>query len=971
MMACLQGSRWHLALELLAEMGASLRADLVAFGSALAALELGRAWRLSLGLLQRMAAQQVQASTVCYGSALGACGWRWAVWLLGEMADCRLQPDLVAHTSAGLALAHGAQWRAALDVAAENCVGRSALALACEDSGQHRQVPQLLSPLEPLAVEMLQTARRVAMPALTSAQRRREKLSWEELAASREAPREHRCIWRDELDVREGQLEKITAQLSRTDQALRSAQVALAEERAKHEEMKLQHGEAEALLRESHGAMRALRARVRVRAALPLGRRGCGDLADPEPEDPLLVAKSLQALARRRSQNLGAWRGHLQRAKSALRRADAQCAARVLNACSRAPLPEAAEVAEAYGARLARLLPQSNARQLATAANALARMQIRDEDYIMRLSRELSVKFPKCNTFQASLIANSYARLIVVERTLFGQLLPTYVEKHGAKFRVKDLALVLHAYAKAQLRSTSVFEALSQRCREQAEHMDCQAVSVIAAAHAKLLISDEPLFQVLAWRLRSCARSCTFQAVANLGNAYAKFGFTSALQPPGGTQLPGMGITDGVFDLVLEELPRLEREPNAHSMVLLSHAAARAGQHQRRPELAQQLARGAVELLEDCEPGQLGMLAVAFAELWPKRPGPQRETQDAFWARLADCAARRAEELAPQDAANCGLAFAAAQLAPEALARLGLPRQAEVELAPACACALVTAVAYSGLWAPSLLQAIHTHMTELLWQATDGVACRLALALVLAASPPGPELRRAVELTLQRQAPLVEELDEASLISACQGAAALLAGGQGEGKRFLYEVSGGVLRRAPHHHEPSAAAAAHGARLARRLAEPQPRLGRLLARLAAAPSTPAPRPKPPAPPQPGEGRPELGPRRAGLCALLLPSVGPPCQQEDPAAEAAAAGSEALQRLRRFAGRQTWRLARRAEAEGADLAAWVDVADQEVPLALVLDTAASYMYPAEPTARDDQLHPDAELRGVLLAKEGWL
>ena len=33
--------------------------------------------------------------------------------------------------------------------------------------------------------------------------------------------------------------------------------------------------------------------------------------------------------------------------------------------------------------------------------------------------------------------------------------------------------------------------------------------------------------------------------------------------------------------------------------------------------------------------------------------------------------------LVPQDAANCGLAFAAAQLAPEALARLGLPRQAE------------------------------------------------------------------------------------------------------------------------------------------------------------------------------------------------------------------------------------------------------------------------------------------------------
>ena len=52
-------------------------------------------------------------------------------------------------------------------------------------------------------------------------------------------------------------------------------------------------------------------------------------------EDPLLVAKSLQALARRRSANLGAWKGHLQRAALVVGQADAQAAARVLNACSR------------------------------------------------------------------------------------------------------------------------------------------------------------------------------------------------------------------------------------------------------------------------------------------------------------------------------------------------------------------------------------------------------------------------------------------------------------------------------------------------------------------------------------------------------------------------------------------------------------------------------------------------------------
>ncbi|CAL1153063.1 unnamed protein product [Cladocopium goreaui] len=322
-----------------------------------------------------------------------------------------------------------------------------------------------------------------------------------------------------------------------------------------------------------------------------LAPRGVSGADRAALEDPLLVAKSLQALARRRSSNLGAWRGHLQRAQQVAHMADAQAAARVLNACSRSPLPELAnQVAEAYQERARRVLGQSSARQLATAANAMARMLIRDEDYIMRLSRELRMKFEKCNTFQASLIANSYVRLMVVERTLFGQLLPAYAKTHGHRFRVKDLALVLHAYAKAQLRSSAVFEALAERCREQTPHMDCQALSVIAAAHAKLLISDEALFQTLAWRLRSCARTCTFQAVANLANAYAKFGFQSPALAPQALQSDkpwtwspssgAVGITDGVFDLVLEELPRLLLDSNAHSIVLLSHAAARAGSGQ-------------------------------------------------------------------------------------------------------------------------------------------------------------------------------------------------------------------------------------------------------------------------------------------------------------------------------------------------------------------------------------------------------
>eukprot|EP00928_Gymnodinium_smaydae_P044570 TRINITY_DN29716_c0_g1_i1.p1 TRINITY_DN29716_c0_g1~~TRINITY_DN29716_c0_g1_i1.p1 ORF type:complete len:585 (-),score=157.89 TRINITY_DN29716_c0_g1_i1:46-1800(-) len=67
----------------------------------------------------------------------------------------------------------------------------------------------------------------------------------------RNPPWPHACIWRDELDVRERQLEKITAQLDRTNNALHAAQAALAEQRARHEDMKSRHREAEADLREA------------------------------------------------------------------------------------------------------------------------------------------------------------------------------------------------------------------------------------------------------------------------------------------------------------------------------------------------------------------------------------------------------------------------------------------------------------------------------------------------------------------------------------------------------------------------------------------------------------------------------------------------------------------------------------------------------------------------------------------------
>ncbi|CAK9100050.1 Hypothetical protein (Fragment) [Durusdinium trenchii] len=694
-------------------------------------------------------------------------------------------------------------------------------------------------------------------------------------------------------------------------------------------------------------------------------------------EDPLLVAKSLQALARRRSVNRGAWQGHLQRALQVVKHADAQCAARVLNACSRSPVQDLAnEVADAYQDRAKRLLGQSNVRQLATAANAMARMLIRDEDYILRLSRELRMKFQKCNTFQASLIANSYARLMVVERTLFGQLLPAFAVANGQHFRVKDLALVMHAYAKAQLRSTAVFDALRHRCREQTEHMDCQALSVIAAAHAKLLISDEPLFQALAWRLRSCARTCTFQAVSNLANAYAKFGFERPpMAPEGSTPMfasssgprgprpprSTVGVTEAVFDLVMEELPRLVNDSNAQSIVLLSHAAARAGQHRRwGPQLAERLAPLAQREMGSCDGAQLGMMAVAFAELWPLE-----DSSKGFWLALLEAAA--AAPLGASDAANCGVAFAAVQLPAEQLARLELCRFSEDSaaggLSPQCACALTLAHAYGGLWAPQFLQALENQVPELLWQATDSVASRWALSFVLAGQRALPlELRSAVRQQVLRQAKASEkeELDDASLIAACQGAAALLMPEVTvieSDQPGMQQIAWWEILRPPPCAPRLAAACvrdedaeelrAAAQRLGEALRRRRARLGSLLLRLAAPRTTRAGAPLSPA-------------RFAGLSSLLLPSV------KQTATEAPARTLEARKRLRRWLKRSFLR----PQEMGHDLVV-VLLVPEEVHVVFILDDQTTFMYPGEPCAAGERLHPDAELHGWLLAKEGYV
>lgn len=83
----------------------------------------------------------------------------------------------------------------------------------------------------------------------------------------------HTCIWRDELDIRESQLEKITLQLDRTNDALQAAQAALASQRLRHEEMKRQHRDAECQLRENE------RLHVRWRRECTYMRRAKAELA--------------------------------------------------------------------------------------------------------------------------------------------------------------------------------------------------------------------------------------------------------------------------------------------------------------------------------------------------------------------------------------------------------------------------------------------------------------------------------------------------------------------------------------------------------------------------------------------------------------------------------------------------------------------------------------------------------------------
>lgn len=86
------------------------------------------------------------------------------------------------------------------------------------------------------------------------------------------------------------------------------------------------------------------------------------------------------------------------------------------------------------------------------------------------------------------------------------------------------------------------------------------------------------------------------------------------------------------------------------------------------------------------------------------------------------------------------------------MARLRLEQYAsDPELTPQTASCLLLAHGYAAVAAPSLAQGIATLVPELLWQATDSVACRLALALRLNGQPLAADLAKAVKQLVARQ----------------------------------------------------------------------------------------------------------------------------------------------------------------------------------------------------------------------------
>ncbi|CAE8647901.1 unnamed protein product, partial [Polarella glacialis] len=153
------GRHWQLSLALLFQSlrGQPLKANVVSFGAAAAALERGRQWVLALQLLGLMRAEALSPDAMTFHALVRACSkaneWKQAWALLTDMRSARLRPHLIAHNAAlgacvaahlwVQALAHLARWRQEAQVRPDAVTFNSVMA-ACAASHCWQQALALL-----------------------------------------------------------------------------------------------------------------------------------------------------------------------------------------------------------------------------------------------------------------------------------------------------------------------------------------------------------------------------------------------------------------------------------------------------------------------------------------------------------------------------------------------------------------------------------------------------------------------------------------------------------------------------------------------------------------------------------------------------------------------------------------------------------------------------------------------------------
>eukprot|EP00439_Symbiodinium_sp_Y106_P048268 s3954_g6.t1 len=144
--ACSSANLWEAATKLMFHnmVDWSLEVDVISFGAALHACELGGCWHSSLRIVELMAAVGIRQNVVVLGAAISSCRWaskwRWATRLQSE---ARFQPGQVLFNAHMGACASSSQWREALTCCSKaecqslvpDSIALSTLATACGSRG--------------------------------------------------------------------------------------------------------------------------------------------------------------------------------------------------------------------------------------------------------------------------------------------------------------------------------------------------------------------------------------------------------------------------------------------------------------------------------------------------------------------------------------------------------------------------------------------------------------------------------------------------------------------------------------------------------------------------------------------------------------------------------------------------------------------------------------------------------------------